>query len=77
MERVAAVPGEQLPGTQLAFPAAPRKTDSIRGSCMYYEKNSRTFNLLVGLVLGAVVGAGLVFLRAPREVKGARRLLGR
>jgi len=44
---------------------------------MYYEKNSRTFNLLVGLVLGAVVGAGLVFLRAPREVKGARRLLGR
>lgn len=44
---------------------------------MYYEKNSRTFNLLVGLVLGVVVGAGLAFLGGPREGKGARRLLGR
>lgn len=44
---------------------------------MYYEKNSRTFNLLVGLALGAVVGAGLAFMRAPRGEKRARRLLGR
>lgn len=44
---------------------------------MYYEKNSRAFNLLAGLALGAMVGAGLVFFRAPQSGRRARRLLGR
>lgn len=44
---------------------------------MYYEKNSRAFNFIVGLVLGAVVGAGLTFLTAPRSGKRTRRRLVR
>jgi gas vesicle protein len=42
---------------------------------MYYEKNSRAFNFIVGLTLGALVGAGLAFLTAPRSGKRTRRRL--
>jgi gas vesicle protein len=42
---------------------------------MYYEKNSRAFNFIVGVVLGAAVGAGLAFLTAPRSGKRTRRHL--
>ena len=34
---------------------------------MRYQDNSRTFNFLVGLVLGLVVGGGLALLTAPQS----------
>jgi gas vesicle protein len=44
---------------------------------MYYEKNSRAFNLIVGLALGVLVGAGLTYLTAPQSGKRTRRRLAR
>lgn len=44
---------------------------------MYYEKNSRAFNFIVGLVLGAAVGAGIAFMTAPRSGKRTRRRLAK
>lgn len=43
---------------------------------MYYEKDSRTFNLLAGLVLGAVLGAGLAFLGTMGRKRRGRRRTG-
>jgi gas vesicle protein len=40
---------------------------------MYYEKDSRTFNVVAGLALGAVVGVVLAFLTAPSGVRRTRR----
>lgn len=42
---------------------------------MYYEKDSRAFNLVVGLALGVAVGAAAVYLTAPRSGRRTRRRL--
>lgn len=44
---------------------------------MRYQDNSRTFNFLVGLVLGLVVGGGLALLTAPQSGRRMRRRIMR
>jgi hypothetical protein len=54
----------------------PEEESTDRGG-MYYEKNSRGFNLTVGLALGMMVGAALALLTAPRSGRRTRRRHGR
>jgi gas vesicle protein len=51
--------------------------DTTNRSGMYYEKNSRAFNFVLGLTLGTAVGAGLALLTAPRSGRRTRRRLGK
>lgn len=44
---------------------------------MYYDDQTRRFNFLSGLTLGAVLGAGLALLVAPQERVRAPALLRR
>jgi gas vesicle protein len=44
---------------------------------MYYEENSRAFNFIAGLALGAVVGAGLALVLAPKSGRRTRSMLKR
>jgi len=41
---------------------------------MYYERDSREFNVIVGLALGAIVGAAIAYLILPRDLGRGRRL---
>lgn len=42
---------------------------------MQYEENSRSFNVVVAMALGAIVGAGIALLMAPHSGKRTRRRL--
>lgn len=44
---------------------------------MYYEEHSRTFNIVVGLACGALVGAGAVLLLVPRRKERVTRRIAR
>jgi gas vesicle protein len=44
---------------------------------MYYEESSGGFSFVVGLVLGAAIGAGMALLMAPQSGKRTRRQLRR
>ncbi|MBX6364641.1 MAG: YtxH domain-containing protein [Gemmatimonadetes bacterium] len=44
---------------------------------MYYEDRSSGVSFLAGLVLGAVVGAGVALLVAPQSGKRTRRQIAR
>ncbi len=44
---------------------------------MRYQENSRTFNCLVGLILGLARGGGLALLTAPQSGRRMRRRIGR
>jgi hypothetical protein len=46
---------------------------SEAGGRMYYEDPKNTFNFVSGLIIGALVGAGIALLAAPTSGKRTRR----
>jgi gas vesicle protein len=44
---------------------------------MEYDQDRQVLNFISGLVLGAIIGAGVAYLTAPETGKKARRRLGK
>lgn len=49
----------------------------MRTPAMYYDDQTRRFNVLSGLIFGTVLGAGLALIAAPARGGPARRSLRR